>query len=136
MAVGTYPRGTCKQVEEGLLGCHDQTYPRLGSKNGYMLPRHTASPKPSANGRLCCCSCLVCRNPDIATTLVGMCTCDIVRANIATTLEALNLSQEQSEGLAEHSSQQWRAECVVQEVQRILAPVKDATWPSGRPENN
>jgi len=76
------------------------------------------------------------KNPDIATTLVGMSTCDIVRSNIATTLEALNLSQQQSEGLAEHSSQQRKAESVLQEVQRILAPVKDVTWPSGRQENN
>ena len=78
----------------------------------------------------------LCRNPDIATTLVGMCTCDIVRSNIATTLEALNLSQQQSEGLAEHSSQQRKTESLLQEVQRILAPVKDVAWPSGRQENN
>ncbi len=41
----------------------------------------------------------------------------------------------QALGLVPYPQQQL-AEEVLQEVDRILDPVRDLTWPSGRPENN
>jgi hypothetical protein len=64
------------------------------------------------------------RNPDIATTLVGMCTRDVVAANVAAVLDALD-------GDASASADQ----DVLAEVQRILAPVQGLSWPSGLPGN-
>jgi L-galactose dehydrogenase len=56
-------------------------------------------------------------NPDIATTLVGSASPKNMRQNIA-----------------------WASEppdrALLDEVQRILAPVHNVTWPSGRTENN
>ncbi|KAL2623645.1 hypothetical protein R1flu_003850 [Riccia fluitans] len=59
-------------------------------------------------------------NPDIATTLVGMCSVDQVRSNVEA---AVAMSQELDTEL-------------LQEVESILRPVKNVTWPSGRDDNN
>eukprot|EP00879_Flechtneria_rotunda_P013381 GHRR01013971.1.p2 GENE.GHRR01013971.1~~GHRR01013971.1.p2 ORF type:complete len:114 (+),score=26.99 GHRR01013971.1:1237-1578(+) len=66
------------------------------------------------------------RNAHISTTLVGMGDTDTVKANIQAVLEALGLEQ----------SENARAEAnAVEQIERILAPVKDMGWPSGRPDN-
>eukprot|EP00878_Enallax_costatus_P011412 GHUV01011915.1.p1 GENE.GHUV01011915.1~~GHUV01011915.1.p1 ORF type:complete len:358 (+),score=83.91 GHUV01011915.1:242-1315(+) len=66
------------------------------------------------------------RNPSISTTLVGMASSEVVHANVQAVLQALDIQP----------SEAARAEArVLEEVQRILAPVKDMGWPSGRPEN-
>lgn len=65
--------------------------------------------------------------PDIATTLVGMPSRDQVASNVATALQALGL-QESPDAAAEAAA--------LREVESILKPVQDITWPSGRPENN
>ena len=63
----------------------------------------------------------------IASTLVGMATRDLVTANVEAVLQALdvlpNKRREEEEG-------------ILDEVLRILEPVKGLSWPSGRPENN
>ena len=68
------------------------------------------------------------RNPDISTTLVGMASSEVVGANVDAVLQALGAA-EPPPGDAAASAR------VMAEVQRILAPVKDISWPSGRPEN-
>ncbi|GAB4819507.1 hypothetical protein N2152v2_006553 [Parachlorella kessleri] len=67
------------------------------------------------------------KNEDIATTLVGLCTPEQVNENVESVLQAL--------GLVPNPQQQLEQE-VLQEVEQILQPVRDMTWPSGRPENN
>ena len=57
------------------------------------------------------------RNPAIHTTLVGTADPEHIRKNV----EWLGASLDEE---------------LLQEVQSILAPIKDQTWPSGRPENN
>ena len=52
-----------------------------------------------------------------------------VRSNVATALDALGVSQ------GSNFNAQLEGEVLV-EVQDILKPIKDKTWPSGRPENN
>jgi L-galactose dehydrogenase len=56
-------------------------------------------------------------NPDIATTLVGSANPKNMRQNIAWAAEPLDRA-------------------LLDEVRRILAPVHNLTWPSGRTENN
>lgn len=57
------------------------------------------------------------QNENIATTLVGMASEEVVRTNVRWTDEPLD-------------------ETLLAEVREILAPVHNVTWPSGRPENN
>lgn len=71
-------------------------------------------------------SCCACRNPNIATTLVGMASSEVVHANVRTVLEALDVQPSET---AKSEAK------VLEEVERILVPVKDLTWPSGRAEN-
>ncbi|EFJ19954.1 hypothetical protein SELMODRAFT_153099 [Selaginella moellendorffii] len=58
-------------------------------------------------------------NPDIATTLVGMCSSQQVHDNVKAAEELESVDQK-----------------LLDEVKEILAPVKNKTWPSGKPENN
>mmetsp|Transcript_37035 Transcript_37035/g.82332 ORF Transcript_37035/g.82332 Transcript_37035/m.82332 type:complete len:328 (+) Transcript_37035:137-1120(+) len=67
------------------------------------------------------------RTPGIATTLVGMATPDIVAANVEATLEALGLLT---------NADDRKETAALAEVERVLKPIKDVTWPSGKPENN
>ncbi|KAF8059175.1 hypothetical protein HT031_005347 [Scenedesmus sp. PABB004] len=69
------------------------------------------------------------KHPSIATTLVGMASAATVRANVGAVLSALGLGDAPSGADARREAE------VLEEVQRILAPVKDLTWASGRPEN-
>ncbi|PNH11710.1 L-galactose dehydrogenase [Tetrabaena socialis] len=66
------------------------------------------------------------RQPDVASTLVGMYDIDLVDKNISATLQALGL--EPGSG-AEGAD----ADAVLGEVLQMLEPVKDLSWPSGRP---
>ncbi|KXZ42197.1 hypothetical protein GPECTOR_185g280 [Gonium pectorale] len=70
--------------------------------------------------------------PDVATTLVGMFTKDMVDQNIDTTLTALGLAQR---GPSEAGSAEAEAatEAALAEALRLLEPVKDLGWASGRP---
>lgn len=65
--------------------------------------------------------------PEIATTLVGMPTCDQVAINVTATLQALGVQQNPNAD-AEAAA--------MSEIRSIVAPVLNMTWPSGRPENN
>ena len=56
-------------------------------------------------------------HPDVATTLVGMSRPDHVERNIRGISKANNPE-------------------VLREIEEIVAPVKNVTWPCGRPENN
>jgi L-galactose dehydrogenase len=56
-------------------------------------------------------------NPDVATTLTGIASPEQITQNVRWVEQPLD--QE-----------------LLAEVQRILAPVRNMTWPSGRPENN
>lgn len=56
-------------------------------------------------------------NPNIATTLVGTSKAENIASNVGWLDEPLD-------------------EELLGEVEAILAPIKDRTWPSGRPENN
>jgi L-galactose dehydrogenase len=56
-------------------------------------------------------------NSDIATTLVGSASPENMLRNIAWAEEAID-------------------QALMDEVQEILQPIQDVTWPSGRPENN
>ncbi|GIL92784.1 hypothetical protein Vretimale_11710 [Volvox reticuliferus] len=62
------------------------------------------------------------RQPDVSSTLVGMFTREMVDENINTALRVLG----STEAAAEESQ-------VLAEVADILAPVRNLTWPSGRP---
>jgi hypothetical protein len=57
-----------------------------------------------------------------------MCSSDVVRANVTAVLQALGAE-------AADSSTARQEQKALQEVERILAPVKDLTWASGKPEN-
>ncbi|KAG6553586.1 hypothetical protein Mapa_004500 [Marchantia paleacea] len=59
-------------------------------------------------------------NPDIATVLVGMCSVEQVRSNVQAALEVSNGLDSQ----------------LLDEVDSILQPVKNLSWPMGRDENN
>lgn len=67
-----------------------------------------------------------CRNPSISTTLVGMASSEVVQANVQAVLQALEVQPTENAG-AEAKA--------FEEVERILAPVKNLTWPSGKPDN-
>lgn len=64
------------------------------------------------------------RQEGVASTLVGMATVQEVEENVQAALESLNGDMMQAEVDIE------------KELINILAPVKNVTWPSGRPENN
>eukprot|EP00245_Coleochaete_scutata_P006020 TRINITY_DN20127_c0_g1_i1.p1 TRINITY_DN20127_c0_g1~~TRINITY_DN20127_c0_g1_i1.p1 ORF type:complete len:319 (-),score=61.36 TRINITY_DN20127_c0_g1_i1:282-1238(-) len=61
------------------------------------------------------------QNPAISTTLVGMFTPQMVQENVAAVIEAAERGLDKE---------------LLEEVAQILQPVKNVTWPSGRPENN
>lgn len=63
------------------------------------------------------------RDEGIATTLVGMCTCEQVRRNVQCTLAALQPPNAD-------------ATAMLEDLRVALEPVKNTTWPSGRPENS
>lgn len=78
------------------------------------------------------------RHPDIATTLVGMCTVDQVNQNCDAVLHALGLvldSVSDSDKNLSNSITREEEEAL-DAIQSILAPVKNVSWSSGRPENN
>lgn len=50
-----------------------------------------------------------------------------VKRNVAAAKEALGLAQAQDESKDKE---------ILQEVERILQPIKNQTWPSGRPQNS
>lgn len=58
-----------------------------------------------------------------------MCTEQEVVGNVQVVLEAVG-----AQPTAADAAKQYKE--AVEHVQAILAPVKDMTWPSGRPENN
>ena len=62
-----------------------------------------------------------------ATTLVGMTSPEEVRSNVQAALEATGVAKSPDAEL-ERS--------VLSEVEKVLEPVMNTTWPSGRPENN
>lgn len=64
---------------------------------------------------------------DIAVTLVGMSSPEEVQSNVQAAKEALGLVR---------SEKQQEEDRVLQEVEKMLQPIKNLTWPSGRPENN
>ena len=88
-----------------------------------------------------------------ASTLVGMASVDVVRANVEAALRATAEGGGGGDGGGsgdgsgsgkgggggddgdggEAAAREWRA---LEEVRRILAPVQRVTWPSGRPENS
>ena len=63
------------------------------------------------------------REEGIATTLVGMCTREQVRRNVQCTLAALQPPVA-------------KATAMLHELHTALEPVKNVSWPSGRPENS
>lgn len=67
------------------------------------------------------------QNEGIATTLVGMCQPEQVRANVRTALQAL--------GLEENADKEKENEALAAVI-KILEPVRNVSWPSGRTENN
>lgn len=80
-----------------------------------------------------------CRNVEISTVLVGMVSVEEVERNVATVLQALEEARIAESAEAPDADSGKAAELdaqVLSEVQAILAPVKDLTWPSGRSENN
>lgn len=74
------------------------------------------------------------REPRVASNLVSMATRALVRQNVAAAMGALSGSDSGGGGGGGASDGEARA--ALAEVEAILAPVKDVTWPSGRPENN
>ncbi len=64
------------------------------------------------------------RNEAMASTLVGMCTRAQVRANVACAAAAFEAGSEA------------RAAPLLAELEQLFGRCKDATWPSGLPENN
>ncbi|KAI8471857.1 MAG: L-galactose dehydrogenase [Monoraphidium minutum] len=67
--------------------------------------------------------------PDVATTLVGMASVELVRANVESALQALGAAAPDAAGAAAEAR-------ALEEVRRILAPVEGVSWPSGLPENS
>lgn len=70
-----------------------------------------------------------CRNPCISTTLVGMASSAVVHANMQAVLQALQCDPSSPADAAAEKA-------ALAEVERILAPVKNISWTSGKPENN
>lgn len=60
-------------------------------------------------------------HPDVATTLVGMCSPQQVEENVAAVIKACSGETDQQ---------------MLGEVEVILKPIKNVTWTSGLPENN
>jgi hypothetical protein len=58
-----------------------------------------------------------------------MCSSDVVRANVTAVLQALGAEAVDSSSARQEGE-------ALEEVERILAPVKDLAWASGRPENH
>ena len=75
----------------------------------------------------CCGS--VCRNPDIATTLVSMPTVEEVHKNVMAVKEGLEIC-ERSKDLRDIE------EPCLEEVKEILKPIMNETWQQGLQENN
>ncbi|GLC38508.1 hypothetical protein PLESTB_001733100 [Pleodorina starrii] len=67
------------------------------------------------------------RQPDVSSTLVGMASPEVVDANVDTAMRALGT------GAGGDGSDGSDDDEVLGEVLRMLEPVKDTTWPSGRP---
>lgn len=63
------------------------------------------------------------KNTDVSTVLVGMASPEQVRNNVALALQAVGL---------EETPDKDKEEAVLQEVLRILEPVKDLSWSSGK----
>jgi L-galactose dehydrogenase len=61
------------------------------------------------------------KNPEISTIVVGMCSVEQVHRNIQAVKDEKNIAQDKE---------------TLQEVEAILKPVKNLTWPSGKAENN
>ena len=78
------------------------------------------------------------RNPDIATTLVGMYTENQVHENCDAVLNALGLSSSDEEGQQQQQRRRRHEEegGALNAIRSILAPVRNVGWSSGRPENN
>lgn len=64
---------------------------------------------------------------DIDITLVGMSSPEEVQSNVQAAKEALGLVQ---------SETQSQEDAVLKEVDNMLKPIKNTTWPSGRSQNN
>jgi L-galactose dehydrogenase len=62
------------------------------------------------------------RNHDIATTLVGMNSIEQVQENVKAAIEVEQGAKYDEE--------------LLEEVEKVLQPVKNLTWSSGRDENN
>ena len=60
----------------------------------------------------------------MASTLVGMATCDMVRQNVATVNTALGAPLPDD------------MQACLEGIDSIFEPVKDLSWTSGKPENN
>ena len=72
---------------------------------------------------------IFCRNPSISTTLVGMASSAVVAANVQAVQQALGVDPNSTGSSAAEAA-------ALSEVERILAPVKNITWQSGKAENN
>lgn len=68
------------------------------------------------------CTCMCLRQSEFQTHCLLQ-----VRSNIQAAKEALGI---------EHAQNQHKEDRVMHEVQEMLKPIKNMTWPSGRPENN
>lgn len=67
------------------------------------------------------------QEPRIASTLVGMASRALVHQNVEAVLQALECAPNPANA-AEMQT--------LEEVQRVLEPVRNMTWASGLPENN
>eukprot|EP00897_Mesotaenium_endlicherianum_P001748 jgi/Mesen1/1600/ME000134S00718 len=61
------------------------------------------------------------QNPDISTTLVGMCSSAQVKENVEAVLQSVQGSIDAQ---------------ILSELEGFMKPIKNVTWPSGLPENN
>ena len=62
-----------------------------------------------------------------SAALTSTCLCIQVQSNVQAAKESLGLLK---------SEAQSREDAVLKEVEEMLKPVKNLTWPSGRPKNN
>lgn len=67
------------------------------------------------------------RNADIASTLVGMSSVEVVRQNVSNVLQALGL---------EPNDKAAAEEAALKAVGELFEPIMGTSWPSGRPENS
>lgn len=72
------------------------------------------------------------RNKDICSTFVGMYTTRLVDASLKTAYDTFGLGAAADAPADEAAERQRQQAEVLAEVQAVLAPVKDVTWPSGR----